>query len=144
MTTQTWNSEGYARNARFVTDLGMPVLELLAPRPGEHILDVGCGDGVLTRKAVLAGAPLSMATACLRGVTGPRPQGSGPRILQLPQEAGQNGKGPLPSKRPFVLSAPISKEETASRQQIQLRLGIPCSLDIGSPGKVADFFAGPA
>jgi trans-aconitate methyltransferase len=50
MTTQTWNSEGYARNARFVTDLGMPVLELLAPRPGEHILDVGCGDGVLTRK----------------------------------------------------------------------------------------------
>jgi trans-aconitate methyltransferase len=50
MTTQTWNSEGYANNARFVTDLGMPVLELLAPRPGEHILDLGCGDGVLTKK----------------------------------------------------------------------------------------------
>jgi trans-aconitate methyltransferase len=50
MTTQTWNSEGYARNARFVTDLGAPVLELLAPKPGEHILDVGCGDGVLTKK----------------------------------------------------------------------------------------------
>jgi 2-polyprenyl-3-methyl-5-hydroxy-6-metoxy-1,4-benzoquinol methylase len=50
MTAQTWNSLGYAKNARFVTDLGMPALELLAPRPGEHILDVGCGDGVLTRK----------------------------------------------------------------------------------------------
>ncbi len=50
MTAQTWNSEGYARNARFVTDLGAPVLELLAPRAGEHILDVGCGDGVLTKK----------------------------------------------------------------------------------------------
>ncbi len=47
---QTWNSEGYDRHARFVTDLGMPVLELLAPRPGERILDVGCGDGVLTKK----------------------------------------------------------------------------------------------
>jgi len=50
VTAQTWSSEGYARNARFVTDLGAPVLELLAPQPGERILDVGCGDGVLTKK----------------------------------------------------------------------------------------------
>jgi len=50
MTTQTWDSESYANNARFVTDLGAPVLALLDPKPGEHILDVGCGDGVLTKK----------------------------------------------------------------------------------------------
>jgi SAM-dependent methyltransferase len=50
MTPQQWNSEGYEKNARFVSDLGAPVLELLAPRRGERILDVGCGDGVLTRK----------------------------------------------------------------------------------------------
>jgi len=50
MGTQTWSSKEYAGNARFVTDLGMPVLELLAPKPGESILDVGCGDGVLTKK----------------------------------------------------------------------------------------------
>jgi SAM-dependent methyltransferase len=49
MSTQTWNSEDYANNARFVTDLGAPVLALLAPKPGEHILDLGCGDGVLTK-----------------------------------------------------------------------------------------------
>jgi trans-aconitate methyltransferase len=50
MTAQTWNSEGYAKNARFVTDLGATVLELLAPKAGEYILDLGCGDGVLTKK----------------------------------------------------------------------------------------------
>lgn len=47
---QSWNPEQYAENARFVADLGMPVVELLAPRPGERILDLGCGDGVLTKK----------------------------------------------------------------------------------------------
>src|SRR5579863_7965144 len=47
---QTWNPETYARDARFVSDLGAPVLDLLAPQPGERILDLGCGDGVLTAK----------------------------------------------------------------------------------------------
>ena len=47
---QIWNPESYARNARFVSDLGSPVAELLAPKPGERTLDLGCGDGVLTRK----------------------------------------------------------------------------------------------
>ena len=53
--TQTWNPELYARNARFVSDLGMPVVELLAPKPGERILDLGCGDGALTTKLVALG-----------------------------------------------------------------------------------------
>jgi trans-aconitate methyltransferase len=47
---QSWDPATYALNARFVSDLGSPVLELLAPRPGERILDLGCGDGVLTKK----------------------------------------------------------------------------------------------
>lgn len=49
---QTWDPTTYARNARFVSDLGAPVVELLAPKYGERILDLGCGDGALTKKLV--------------------------------------------------------------------------------------------
>ena len=45
---QHWDPERYARNARFVAELGQPVVDLLAPEPGERILDLGCGDGALT------------------------------------------------------------------------------------------------
>ena len=41
---------------RFVADLGGAALDLLCPKPGERILDVGCGDGALTRKIVERGA----------------------------------------------------------------------------------------
>lgn len=49
---QHWNPEQYAQNARFVSDLGRPVLELLAPESGERILDLGCGDGALSLELV--------------------------------------------------------------------------------------------
>lgn len=59
MSAQTWNAEVYERNARFVSDLGSPVVELLDPRPGERILDLGCGDGVLTSKLVDMGCDVA-------------------------------------------------------------------------------------
>jgi SAM-dependent methyltransferase len=46
--SQRWDPALYDRHARFVSDLAGPVLELLDARPGEEILDLGCGDGVLT------------------------------------------------------------------------------------------------
>ena len=73
---QTWEAERYAEAGAFVPVLGQPVVELLAPRPGERILDLGCGDGILAEKIVAAGAavvaidaaPDLIAAAKTRGV----------------------------------------------------------------------------
>ena len=51
-----WSPADYARNAAFVPALGDAVLQILAPRPGELILDVGCGEGALTQRIAAAGA----------------------------------------------------------------------------------------
>lgn len=73
---QRWDPDGYERHARFVTELGAPVRDLLAPRPGERILDLGCGDGALTANLVAAGSrvvgidasPAFVAAARARGL----------------------------------------------------------------------------
>lgn len=53
---QRWIADRYARNARFVADLGEPLLDILSPCAGERILDLGCGDGALTQKILDRGA----------------------------------------------------------------------------------------
>jgi SAM-dependent methyltransferase len=53
---QTWSAADYAAHAAFVPALGEDVLALLDPRPGERILDLGCGDGVLTSRLAVSGA----------------------------------------------------------------------------------------
>jgi trans-aconitate methyltransferase len=73
---QAWNAARYARNAGFVPTLGTPVAELLAAQPGERILDLGCGDGVLSAQIAASGAqvigvdasPDLVAAAVERGV----------------------------------------------------------------------------
>jgi trans-aconitate methyltransferase len=55
-TSQTWNTEAYAANGRFVATLASDVVALLNPQPGEQILDLGCGDGTLTEQLAATGA----------------------------------------------------------------------------------------
>ena len=54
--TSKWDAADYARVGGFVAELGGAALDLLDPQPGERILDVGCGEGTLTRKMIERGA----------------------------------------------------------------------------------------
>jgi len=54
--TSKWDAADYACVGGFVAELGGAALDLLDPQPGERILDVGCGEGTLTRKIVERGA----------------------------------------------------------------------------------------
>ena len=54
--TSRWVASDYASVGAFVPKLGEAALDLLDPKPGERILDVGCGDGTLSLKMVDRGA----------------------------------------------------------------------------------------
>jgi trans-aconitate methyltransferase len=78
---QYWSAERYAETANFVPALGAPVLELLAPLPGERILDLGCGDGVLTEKIAAAGATVVAVDAGPDMIAAARARGIDARVM---------------------------------------------------------------
>jgi trans-aconitate methyltransferase len=78
---QHWSAERYAETAHFVPALGAPVLELLAPAKGERILDLGCGDGVLTEKIMAAGATVVAVDAGPDMVAAARARGIDARVM---------------------------------------------------------------
>ncbi|MDD2358382.1 MAG: 2-isopropylmalate synthase [Thiovulaceae bacterium] len=43
----SWNADKYNKHAAFVSNLALPVVDLLRAKKGEVILDLGCGDGTL-------------------------------------------------------------------------------------------------
>ena len=82
---QTWDPVAYSKNGAFVPGLAGGVLEWLAAQPGERILDLGCGDGVLTEKIAAAGADVVAVDAAPDMVAAARRRGLDARVV-----AGQN------------------------------------------------------
>jgi SAM-dependent methyltransferase len=90
MSTQTWNPETYVRDAGFVAKLGEPLLDVLVPRAGERVLDLGCGDGALTRKLVEAGCRVVGVDASPAQVEAARARGLDAHVIDaaaLPYDA---------------------------------------------------------
>jgi len=54
--TNQWNAAEYDAKHAFVYEKAKGLVELLAPKAGEHILDLGCGTGALTSEIAARGA----------------------------------------------------------------------------------------
>ncbi|CAG8552829.1 2956_t:CDS:2 [Dentiscutata heterogama] len=46
--TDSWSPSNYSYHARYVSTIPQDLISLLSPKSHERILDLGCGDGVLT------------------------------------------------------------------------------------------------
>jgi trans-aconitate methyltransferase len=79
--SQEWNSSRYDKNARFVSDLGEPLVDLLNPQPGERILDLACGDGALTQKIIARGAEVVGVDGSSDMVAAARKRGIDARVV---------------------------------------------------------------
>ena len=53
---QVWSSAPFERIAEIITEMHVVLVERLAPQPGEHWLDLGCGTGDVAFHAARAGA----------------------------------------------------------------------------------------
>jgi SAM-dependent methyltransferase len=81
LSTSRWDAADYARVGGFVPALGEAALELLAPRLGETILDVGCGDGTLTLRIKDAGAEVVGIDNSLSMVAAAKAKGLDARLM---------------------------------------------------------------
>lgn len=73
---QHWDPERYRREAGFVAELGRPLLERLAARAGEKVLDLGCGDGRLTTELAASGARVIGVDLSLSQIAAARRRGT--------------------------------------------------------------------
>lgn len=76
-----WDAQVYREQTGFVSELGLPVVELLDPCRGERILDVGCGDGVLTGKLAAQGCEVTGIDASPDMVRAARERGVDARLM---------------------------------------------------------------
>ena len=99
MSSAGWDARAYDESFRFVSDHAGDLVALLDPQPGERILDLGCGTGLLAAAVACAAlalvaferreigvgrSPLAALWGRERGAEGEAEAGSEPRPARQP------------------------------------------------------------
>lgn len=79
---QQWNPQQYEANAAYVAEMAGEVLAWLDPKPGERILDLGCGDGRLSLSLLESGAEVLAVDGSPEMVRAARQRGLQAKVIQ--------------------------------------------------------------
>lgn len=110
---QHWNAGDYAHHARFVADLARPLIGLLDPKPAETILDLGCGDGVLTAEIQRFGATVIGVDGAPAMVDAARKLGIDARLMDDLLRPPNSGRIKRPKHSFFVGALPRNHDGKA-------------------------------
>ena len=81
MQKDNWNPNLYKKSAAFVSKLAMPVVDLLDPKEGERILDLGCGEGELAIEISKRGSIVEAVDFSARMVQAAKARGINAKIM---------------------------------------------------------------
>jgi len=79
--SQTWDPTRYQTNASFVAQLGTPLIGLADLKPGERVLDLGCGDGALTVQLLEEGCSVVGVDASVEQIEAAQARGLDARVV---------------------------------------------------------------
>ncbi|MDQ3078875.1 MAG: methyltransferase domain-containing protein [Pseudomonadota bacterium] len=133
--TSQWDATDYARVGGFVPALGAAALDLLAPQPGEAILDVGCGDGTLTEKILELGASVVGIDNSLSMIGAARARGLDARLMDAAQLKFSEAFDAIFSNA--TLHWVLDKERAARAIWFALRPGGRFAGEMGGDGNLA-------
>jgi trans-aconitate methyltransferase len=133
--TSSWNAADYARVGGFVAELGAAALDLLDPKPGERILDIGCGDGTLTERIADRGADVVGIDNSPEMVGAARAKGIDARLLDVAEMRFQVEFDAAFSNA--VLHWVLDKDRAATAIYTALRSGSRFAGEMGGEGNLA-------
>jgi SAM-dependent methyltransferase len=140
VSTSKWDAADYARVGAFVAELGEAALDLLDPRPGERILDVGCGEGALTSKIVERGAAVVGIDNSESMIAAARAAGLDARLLAA-EDIDFDGEFDAAFSN-AALHWVLAKEKAAAAIFYALKAGGRFAGEMGGAGNIAMLRAG--